>query len=207
MSVIAPRADAPPVVLASASAARRMLLANAGVSFEVERAIVDEDEIKRTMKAAGETPELTAEALAETKATRVSLKRRGALVIGADQMLEANGVWFDKPATRAQATAQLRSLAGRSHRLISAVAVARDGVGIWRHTASARMTMRSLSPEFVELYLDALGGAAFSSVGVYQLEGLGAQLFLRVEGDYFTVLGLPLLPLLGFLREHGVVQA
>jgi septum formation protein len=207
MIAIAPEPGAPGVVLASASLARRVMLANAGVEFSVEPALVDEDEIKRTMKAAGETPDLAAEALAETKATRVSLKRRGVLVIGADQMLECNGVWFDKPPDRAHAAAQLRAMAGRTHRLISAVAVARDGVGIWRHTAQVRMTMRSLSPEFIERYLDALGDAALQSVGAYQLEGLGAQLFLRVEGDYFTVLGLPLLPLLGFLREHGVVPA
>jgi septum formation protein len=203
---IAPGPDAPKVVLASASVVRRTMLENAGVSVIVDAGQVDEEEIKRAMKAAGAPAQAVAEKLAELKAQRVAGRHPGALVIGADQMLDCNGVWFEKPADRTHAAAHLAALAGKTHRLISAAVVVRNGAPIWRQVGVAHLAMRPLSAEFIEAYLDAMGDRALASVGAYQLEGLGAQLFQRVEGDYFTVLGLPLLPLLGFLREHGVVR-
>lgn len=192
----------PPVVLASGSRTRRLLLENAGITVAVDPGAVDEDEVKRAMKADGATAEAVATALAESKALRVSSRHPNALIIGADQMLDCDGAWFDKPANRDAARAQLRALSGRTHRLISAAVVAQNGARIWHHVAVARLTMRALSDGFLDSYLDALGDAALGSVGAYQLEGRGAQLFARVDGDYFTVLGLPLL---AFLRDHAVV--
>lgn len=211
MSAIPPHAipanaDAPPLILASASRIRRTVLEHAGLAFSVEAAAVDEDEIKRAMQAAGASAELTAEALAETKANRVSARHDGALVLGCDQMLDLDGTWFDKPADRAHAFAHLKAFSGRTHRLVCGAVVSRNGSRIWHHVAVARLTVRPLSDAFIDAYLDAVGPAAFASVGAYQLEGLGAQLFTRIDGDYFTVLGLPLLPILGFLRGHGVVR-
>jgi septum formation protein len=198
---------APKIVLASASAIRRTLLANAGVAVEVDPGAVDEDEVKRAMRADGAPAVAVAEALAEMKAMRVAPRHPGALVLGADQMLDCNGVWFDKPADREHAAAHLTALAGRTHSLISSVVCVRNGARIWHHTAIASLAMRPLSPDFIDVYLDAAGARALTSVGAYQLEGLGAHLFARVEGDYFTVLGLPLLAVLAFLREHNVVVA
>jgi septum formation protein len=197
-------ADAPQVVLASASAIRRILLANAGIACEADPAAVDEEEIKRAMKADGAPATAVAETLAEMKAMRVAPRHPGALVFGADQMLDCNGTWFDKPADREHAAAHLMALAGRTHRLVSALVCVHNGARVWHHTATASLTMRRLSRPFIERYLDAAGPKAWQSVGAYQLEGLGAHLFSRVEGDYFTVLGLPLLAMLAFLRERGV---
>ena len=171
----------------------------------MEPAPIDEDSVKASLRAEGVEPAGVAEALAELKAQRVSAHWPGALVVGADQILECNGQWFDKPVDRDHAAAHLRALSGRGHRLISAACVVRDGARIWHYRDEARLTMRPLSGEFISSYLDALGNQALTSVGAYQLEGLGAQLFERVEGDYFTILGLPLLPLLAFLREHKAV--
>jgi septum formation protein len=196
---------APKVVLASASAIRRTLLKNAGIDCEIDPGAVDEDEVKRAMKADGAPAASVAETLAEMKAARVGPRHPGALVFGADQMLECNGVWFDKPVDRPHAAAHLAALAGRTHRLISALVCVRNGARIWHHTATASLTMRPLSPSFIDAYLDSTGAQALQSVGAYQLEGLGAHLFSRIEGDYFTVLGLPLLAMLAFLREHGVI--
>lgn len=195
------------VVLASSSRTRAEMLARAGVAVTCDPASVDEEEMKHACRAEGLPVEATAEALADLKARRVSARQTGALVIGADQMLECEGVWFDKPAGREQARAQLLALRGRSHRLISAAVVLRNGERLWHSVTSARLTVRSFSDAFVDSYLDAAGAAVLGSVGAYQVEGLGVQLFSRIEGDHFTILGLPLLPLLGFLREHGVVQA
>jgi septum formation protein len=200
------RAGAPPLILASASKIRRTVLEQAGLAFTVEAAAVDEDEIKRAMRASGATAELTAQALAETKASRVSARHDGALVLGCDQMLDLDGTWFDKPADRAHAFGHLKAFAGRVHRLVCGAVVARNGARIWSHVAVARLTVRPLSDDFINAYLDAAGPAVFASVGAYQLEGLGAQLFAQIEGDYFTVLGLPLLPILRFLRTHGIVR-
>jgi septum formation protein len=194
-----------PVLLASTSAVRRRLLAAAGVEAECVAAGVDEDGIKRSLKAEGATAGAIATALAELKALRASGRRPGALCIGADQILLAGDAMHDKPPDRAAARAQLLALRGREHRLVSAVAVAVDGLPIWRHSEEARLVMRRFSEAFLDAYLEAAGDAVLGSVGAYQLEGLGAQLFERVEGDYFAILGLPLLPLLAFLREHGVL--
>lgn len=200
-------ADTPRLVLASASATRHGILARAGLSVGCDVAAIDEDEVKAALRAAGAAAEAVAEKLAEMKALRVSMRQPGAIVLGADQMLDCEGRWLDKPTDRAQARAQLLALAGRTHRLISAVVAMRDGARLWHHREAARLTMRPLSEAFVDRYLDAVGEAALSSVGAYQIEGPGAQLFARVEGDWFTILGLPLLPLLAFLREQGVVAA
>lgn len=200
-------ADAPKVVLASGSAARASMLERAGVVVERRAAPVDEAEMKASCKAAGLTADEVAEALAELKAQRVTRHYPGALVIGADQMLECDGVWFDKPADLSHAHAHLRALSGRTHRLVSCVVVVKDGERQWHHTDAATLTMRRLSPAFIDRYLEEVGEAALSSVGAYQLEGIGAQLFARVQGDFFTILGLPLLPLLDHLRVRGVLAS
>ncbi len=197
--------EAPAVVLASASRARLELLLCAGVATRAEPARVDEQEVRASLRAEKAAVEDAAETLAELKARKVSRHASDALVIGADQILDCNGKWFDKPPDRPRAAADLRALSGKQHSLATAVCVVRDGVRLWHHRESARLTMRPLGDAFIEAYLDAIGEEALASVGAYQLEGLGAQLFSRVEGDYFTILGLPLLPLLEFLRNHGDV--
>ncbi|MGE5475289.1 MAG: Maf family protein [Bacteroidales bacterium] len=191
------------IVLASGSATRRAMLENAGVAFVVDTAPVDEAAVKDAMRAETDNPARVAEVLAELKATRVSARHPGAIVIGADQMLECGRVWFDKPADRAGARAQLLALRDHTHRLVSSVVAVRDGQRLWHHTDQARLTMRRFSDAFLDSYLEQAGDAVLSSVGAYQLEGLGAQLFMAVEGDHFTILGLPLLALLDFLRENG----
>lgn len=196
----------PAVILASASPSRRALLANAGLDVQAEAARIDEDEVKASLRAEGADAAQVAETLAELKAQRIARRHRGALVIGADQMLECDGAWFDKPETLDHAAGHLAALAGRSHTLVSCACVVRDEVRLWHHLDRARLTMRPLSADFIAGYLAQVGEAALSSVGAYQLEGRGAQLFSKIEGDYFTILGLPLLPLLDFLRQHGVVE-
>ena len=197
--------DAPAVVLASASRARLELLLCAGVATRAEPARVDEQEVRASLRAERAGVEDAAETLAELKARKVSRHASSVFVIGADQILDCDGVWFDKPPDRVRAAADLRALSGKRHSLATAVCVVRDGVRLWHHRESARLTMRPLGDDFIEAYLDAVGVDALASVGAYQLEGLGAQLFSRVEGDYFTILDLPLLPLLDVLRNHGVV--
>jgi septum formation protein len=202
--------DVPFVVLASSSQTRRRLLEDAGLAVEALAPRVDEDEVKLALKAEGATAIQVAETLAELKARRVGERLPpaggpGPLVIGADQMLVCEDAWFDKPADRAAARDQLLALSGKTHTLETAVCVVRDGGRIWHHNARARLTMRAFGAAFVDRYLDAAGDAVLASVGGYRLEGLGAQLFARVEGDFFTVLGLPLLPLLDLLRSNGVV--
>ncbi|WP_114395473.1 Maf family protein [Oleisolibacter albus] len=194
-----------PVILASGSVTRRHMLEAAGLAVRVETAAVDEDEVKHSCRAGGMPPEAVAEALAELKAAKVARRHPDAYVIGADQMLECEGDWFDKPGDRAGAAAQLRRLSGRRHRLISAAVVFHGGERVWHTVDQAILTMRPLSDAFLDRYLDAAGDAVCGSVGAYHLEGLGAQLFSQVRGDHFTILGLPLLPLLGFLRARGVL--
>jgi septum formation protein len=195
-----------PVILASKSTARRAVLQGAGVRFETAVAGVDEDAVKIGLLAKGASPKEVAEALAEQKAVRISAARPG-LVIGADQTLEFECRLYDKVETVAAARERLKLLRGKPHQLHSAVVVARDGVPIWRETVSATLAMRDFTDGFVDAYLAEEGEAALGSVGCYRLEGMGAQLFARIEGDYFTILGLPLLGLLELLRQHEVLSA
>ena len=201
---IAPASAITEIVLASESRSRRDLLQHAGLQFRTEPARIDETEVKASLRAEQADAAAAAETLAELKAIKVSRRAPGVLVIGADQILECEGRWFDKPPDRTTAAAHLRALGGKTHALVSAVCVVCDGVRIWHHREAAHMTMWPLDATFIESYLDAAGPEVLETVGAYRLEGLGAQLFSKVSGDYFTVLGLPLLPLLGFLREHGV---
>jgi septum formation protein len=194
-----------PVILASKSAARRQVLEGAGVPFEAAVAGVDEDFVKTAMLAKGATPRDIADALAEVKAVRVSAQRPE-LVIGADQTLEFEGELYDKAETLDAARERLLKLRGKPHQLHSAVVVAKDGAPIWREVVTATLTMRPFSEAFLDRYLEHEGANALGSVGCYRLEGPGAQLFSRIEGDYFTILGLPLLGLLDLLRGHGVID-
>jgi septum formation protein len=193
------------VILASGSQTRLTLLRHVGLSVEALAPSVDEQEMKAAFLAERAPAEACAEALAELKAVRISQRHPGALVIGADQMLDCNGVWFDKPADEAHARAHLQALRGKTHRLVTAAVVARNGRRIWHTIDTARLTMRPFGDAFLDDYLRRVGPAVLSSVGAYHLEGLGAQLFSRIEGDFFTILGLPLLPLLGFLRDQGAL--
>ncbi len=192
-----------PLILASQSRARQALLTNAGISFEAVTAEIDERAVQQAsgLSAPGEIASL----LAREKALSVSVRQPGKFVIGADQTLALGERLFSKPAGRALAAAQLRALAGRSHELHSAVAVARDGKILFEAVAIAGMTMRRLGEAEIDVYLDEAGDAVTSSVGAYQLEGLGVHLFERIEGDHFTILGLPLLPLLAFLRSERLL--
>lgn len=192
-----------PLILASQSGARKLLLANAGLEFKAITADIDERGIQRTSKLS--SPREIALLLAREKAKAVSAHHPGSYVIGADQTLALGDRLFNKPSGRAQAMAQLHELAGKSHELNSAAAVARDGKIIFEDVSVARMTMRQMSEAELSAYLDAAGDAVTSSVGAYQLESLGIHLFERIEGDHFTILGLPLLPLLAFLRRERLV--
>jgi septum formation protein len=200
--------DAPPVALASRSAARAALLRAAGVEFVQVDAPVDEAAVREGLAAEGVGAEDAATVLAELKARRGADRvGPGAIVLGGDQILELDGSWLEKPADRAAARAQLLSLRGRRHRLVSSVVAFRGGGRVWHHAAAASVWVRPFGDAFLDAYLDAAGDDVLGSVGAYQLEGLGAQLIARVEGDFFTVLGLPLLPLLQFLRDQGVLRA
>jgi septum formation protein len=192
------------VILASKSAARGALLAGAGVAFETVGSGVDEDVIKQRLLAERADPMTIASALAAAKAEAVSAARDG-LVIGADQTLDLDGVLFDKVGNLEEARRRLEQLRGRRHQLHSAVAVAKAGAVVWSEIQSASLTMRAFSADFLDAYLIRNGGAALSSVGCYQLEGQGVQLFDRIDGDYFTILGLPMMGLLALLRGEGVV--
>jgi septum formation protein len=193
-----------PLILASKSTARQALLANAGIAFEAIPAEIDERAIQRASGLSA--PDEIAALLAREKAISVSSRHPGRFVVGADQTLALDQRLFSKPAGRAQAAEQLRALAGRSHELHSATAVARDGEILFEDLSIARMTMRPLDGTAIRAYLDTAGEAVTTSVGAYQLEGLGVHLFERIDGDHFTILGLPLLPLLKFLRSQGLLQ-
>ena len=193
------------VILASGSKTRLDLLTRAGLVVEAIAPAVDEQEMKAAFQAERAPAEACAEALAELKAVRISQRYPGAIVVGADQMLDCNGVWFDKPADAAHARAHLQALRGKTHRLVTAAVVARNGSRIWHTVDTASLTMRPFGDGFLDEYLRQAGPTVLSSVGAYHLEGLGAQLFAQVSGDFFTILGLPLLPLLGFLRDQGVL--
>jgi len=180
------------------------MLENAGLVFEVARPELDEAVAKAALRAKGHAPADQALLLAEQKALSVASERDG-LVIGADQMLALDGDVFDKPADLDEARQHLLRLRGRAHDLVTAAVVVHGDAVVWRCIDRPRLLMRAFSDAFLDQYLERAGARALASVGAYQLESLGAQLFEQVEGDYFSVLGLPLLPLLSFLREQGVI--
>jgi septum formation protein len=200
-------AMAEPIILASASAARAHLLAAAGVPFTIEPTAIDEERIKRASRATGQSTMECALALAVEKARYISGRHREALVIGADQILVAGDEWYDKPKNLAEAREQLLSLRGRTHILATAATVLYAGKQVWHATSTPELTMRSFSEAFLDEYIAAEGGALLGSVGAYRLEGPGVQLFERMMGDHFAVIGLPLLELLGFLRSRGALLA
>ncbi len=196
---------APPIILASSSAARRRLLEAAGLTLAIRPTAVDEAEIKRGARAEGASAEDAATWLAALKAERVATREPNAIVIGADQILVCEGAWFDKPEHTDAARAQLRALRGKPHVLATAIVCQQGGRRLWQHLAQPRLFMRAISDAFLDAYLEAEGAAVTSSVGAYRLEGLGIHLFERIEGEHAAILGLPMLPLLGFLRQHGVL--
>jgi nucleoside triphosphate pyrophosphatase len=192
---------ADPLVLASRSAARRTLLQAAGIAVELKPADLDERSVEAD--AATQDPAAIATLLARQKAASVAALCPGRLVLGADQTLALGAKRFSKPADRAGASAQLAALCGRTHELYSAIAFMQDATILFEHVETARLTMRRFSQAFLDHYLDDAGNAATASVGAYQIEGAGIQLFERIDGDYFTILGLPLLQTLNFLRQRG----
>ena len=195
------------LILASSSKARFTMLKNAGVDCEAIASMIDEEGYKQSMKAEGANAAEAAETLAEMKALRMYRQQPDGIVIAADQMLECNGIWFDKPRDRDNTRAQLLALRGKTHQLVSAAVVYKEGSRIWGKIDTAHLTMRNFTEEWLDDDLDACGDEIYNCVGGYQLEGLGAQLFTEVRGDLFTVLGLPLLPLIGFLRDHGILKS
>ncbi len=199
--------EKPSVVLASQSAIRKQTLTAVGVTFEATSPLVDEDAAKAALLADGVGPREIADALAEMKALKISRKRPGALVIGADTTLELDGRLIDKAPDMAAAREKLLALRGKTHRLHSAVVVAKDGQAIWRDLSSPKLTIRNFSDAFLDDYLAREGDKLLWSVGCYEYEGLGAQLFEKVEGDYYAVLGLPLIGLLDLLRRHGALAS
>ena len=195
----------PELVLASASSARRTLLEAAGLVFTTAPAAIDEAAIRDAARAEGAEATEAALRQAALKAERVGRRRPDALVIAADQILVCDGTWYDKPADLAAARVQLAALRGRAHHLATAVLCWGGGARLWHHIAAPRLTMRAFSPAFLDAYVTAEGERMLTSVGAYRLEGLGVHLFDRIEGEHSAILGLPLLPLLGFLRQHGVL--
>lgn len=197
------------LVLASRSAARRAMLDAAGVAHDAMAAGVDEEAAKAALRADGLGARDLADALAELKAIRVSARAPTALVLGADQtlVLDDDGTMLDKAEDRTAAAAQLRRLAGRTHSLYSAAVIAEGGRPVWRQVDRARLTVRPLSDAFIDAYLDAEYAEAAGCVGVYRIEGPGAQLFSRIEGSHFTILGLPLLAVLDYLRIRGILTS
>jgi septum formation protein len=194
------------LILASASPFRKALLANAGLDFMSKRSDIDEREVEAPLKGSGVSPEDVAVILATAKANDVSVNNPGALVIGSDQTLSLGDEIFHKPLDMEGARRHLLRLSGKTHQLNSAVALVRNGEMLWSHVGVARLTMRHLDPAFIGRYLARVGDKALSSVGAYQVEGEGIQLFEKIEGDYFTIVGLPLLPLLAELRKLGAID-
>ncbi|WP_421864205.1 Maf family protein [Parvibaculum sp.] len=199
------------LILASGSAVRQKLLADAGLTFTAEDSRVDEDAIKAGFADGEDGPEAATDALAlklaEAKALAVSAKHCGALVIGADQILSCEGKRYDKPKSMDEARANLLAFRGHPHILHSGLVLVKDGKTVWNLTARATLTMRAFSETFLDEYLETAGERVMKSVGCYQLEGPGIQLFEKIEGDYFSILGLPMLPLLDELRRQGVIKS
>lgn len=198
----------PRLILASQSRSRRNLLEASGLSFEAIASSVDEPKVRRALEAsaADSGPEDVARELAAAKALDISEAHPDAMVVGGDQVLALGDKIYEKPPDLDAARRQLTELRGRTHVLISAVALAQAGQIVWQHAETAQLTVRAFSPAFLDRYVDGAGGDICLSVGAYQLEGLGAQLFDRIDGDYFTILGLPLVPLLGALRARGIIE-
>ncbi|NEI74249.1 Maf-like protein [Rhizobium lusitanum] len=195
-----------PLILASSSPFRRMLMENAGLHFQAVAADIDERAIETPLEREGAGPDAVALVLAKAKAKEVSDRFPGSLVIGSDQTMSLGTRVFHKPKTMADAENHLRMLSNETHRLNSAIALARNGDIIWEHVSHANLTMRALSDDFIHRHLGRVGEKALSSVGAYQLEGEGIQLFSEIDGDYFTIVGLPMLPLLEKLRELGTID-
>ena len=193
----------PDLILASKSSTRQQLLSNAGIDFKICAAQVDEDAIRSRCRKENKPVEATALQIARTKGSFISAKFPEAYVISADQILEQDKIWYKKPNDRAEARAQLKALSGGRHRLITACCVHFGNKEKWHDISTSQMSVRNLSNVFIEQYLDSIGGEAFNSVGAYQLEGRGVNLFDTVDGDYFTILGLPILSLLAYLRPHS----
>jgi septum formation protein len=198
-----PRSD---LILASASQVRARLLRDAGLGFRAVPADIDESVIKQASRSAGETGAECALKLAADKARAISRRQPGVLVVGADQILDFGDRWLDKPADMAAAREHLLALRGHTHELATAVVAVRDGEILWHAISSPRLTMREFSPAFLDGYIAAEGDVLLGSVGAYRLEARGAQLFEKIEGDYFAVLGLPLIDLLEFLRRDGMLE-
>ena len=193
------------IILASASQSRAALLAGAGIDVLIKPADIDESLVKDDGLRKQASVDTVAALLARRKAQKISAARPNAFVIGADQMLDCGGKWLDKPNSLTAAGDTLRLLRGKSHELVTSVSVVHEGKEIWALTDRAKLLMRDFSDDFLDTYLSFVGDDVMLSVGAYQLEGLGIQFFERIDGDYFTILGLPLLPLLGFLRERNVI--
>jgi septum formation protein len=197
----------PQLILASSSKVRARLLESAGLAFTVQSPGLDEHAMRQAVGSTGAlSPQDIAEVLARAKAEAVSELMPGAFVIGADQVLAFEGRILSKPDSMEAARKELLDLSGRSHILHSAVALATNGGTVWAHSEDSTLVMRKLSPQFIGRYLAAAGDEVLSSVGAYQLEGLGIQLFEKIDGDYFSILGLPLLPLLDALRREGAIE-
>ncbi|MFD1747217.1 Maf-like protein [Rhizobium helianthi] len=195
-----------PLVLASSSPFRRMLMENAGLAFEAMPAAIDERALEQEFNQTPTSPSQIALLLARAKALDVSARQPGAIVIGSDQTMSLGDRVFHKPKSREDARDTLMALSGKMHQLNSGLCLARDQHILWEGVSSARLHVRELSPPFIESYLDRVGDKVMSSVGAYQLEGEGVQLFSAIEGDYFTILGLPMLPLLEALRNLGAID-
>ena len=194
------------VILASGSAIRRKLMTDAGLEFEVITKTVDEGAIKESMLVESARLRDIADALAEAKSMRVSRIEEG-LVIGADQIMVMDNQLFDKPKDINEARDRLKLMRGKTHYLMGAVVICEKGVPVWRHMAKTKLTMREFSDDFLEDYLDAEGDLVTKSVGAYRFEGLGSQLFSHVEGDFFSILGLSLLPVMDYLRLRGAIPS
>jgi septum formation protein len=195
------------LVLASASTIRSQLLAAAGVKFRIEPAELDESFLKRACRGEGRDAADCALALAEAKARQVAGRCGRAVVVGADQLLVCGEIWLDKPANLGEARSQLQALRSRSHELVTAVCAVQDGSRLWDAVSRPRLTMRHFTDAFLDEYIASEGADVLGSVGAYRLEGRGVQLFEHIEGDYFAILGLPLLELLGFLRAKDIIQS
>ena len=195
------------VILPSGSRSRAAMLSASGLDIQIQPAELDETSVKNACRDQGKSVDFVAAQLAREKAAAISAANEDVYVIGADQMLDCDGQWFDKPPDLEAAAESLIKLRGRSHDLVTSASIVRNGEEVWRLTDRATLHMRDFSDRFLDQYLSDVGELALTSVGAYQLEGRGAQLFERIEGDYFTILGLPLLPLLSYLREQELIPS